>query len=246
MTPLPAHGRQGSERLMRRGFQGTLLSWAVVLLAGCSSFTQLNLNDDSTPQVSARAVHRFGTGPGGGGIEVEVASVRATGHQQLDNFQLATLGNQSISGPASLTHTARVQHAQLVYNHLLFAGRPVELEWFAGAAWVHMSWTTASAAPGDPRLTQRSDWKGPAGGVLGRARLGPSLALELRYSAAADLSNWSSSRNSTELALAFRPAPALVLRLGLGETRTYARPDAAESELTVRTRGPFLSLGLEL
>jgi hypothetical protein len=217
------------------------------IVAGCGNITQLHVDDNSSTIVSARAVHRFGAGPGGGGLELELSSVRARGDQQLNAFETATVGSQSVSGPVLLRHTARVQHAQLVYNHLLFAGRPIELEWFAGAAWVQTSWTSLSANPADPRLFQQSSWYGPTGGVLGRLRLAPNVALELRYAAAADVrsSQDAGSRNATELALAFKPAPSLVLRAGLGESRTSLRPELLSTELSVRARGPFLNLGLD-
>jgi hypothetical protein len=218
-----------------------------VLASGCGNITQLHIDDNSSQIFSARAVHRLGSGPGGGGLELELSGVRARGEQQLGAFETATLGTQSISGPALLRHDARVEHAQLVYNHLLFAGRPVEFEWFAGAAWVKTSWQSVSANAADPRLTKESRWYGPAGGVLARLRLAPVLALELRYSGAVDLSTQrdNGSRNSTELALAFKPVPALALRAGLGEMRSWLRPELLSTELSVRARGPFLNLGLD-
>ena len=81
------------------------------------------------------------------------------------------------------------------------------------------SWDSASANLADPRLSRRSTWYGPGGGVLGRVRLAPVLALELRYAGAVDLSNHgdSGARSSTELAFAFKPAPALTLRAGLAQ-----------------------------
>lgn len=220
---------------------------AAALTAGCGNVTQLHVDDRSSPIVSARAVHRFGGGPGGAGLELEVSSVRARGEQQLSAFESVSVGSQFVAGPALLVHNARVQHAQLVYNHLLFAGRPAELEWFVGAAWVRATWESVSLNPGDPRLSNRSNWYGPAGGVLGRLRLAPPLALELRYSAAVDLSarRDGGSRNSTEAALAFRAAPSLLLRAGLGESRSWVQPEFSSSELAVRVRGPFVSLGLD-
>jgi len=38
----------------------------------------------------------------------------------------------------------------------------------------------------------------------------------------------------------------LALRLGFGEVRTFYRPEFNSSELSLRARGPFLNLGLEL
>ena len=224
---------------------GALLA-AAALTAGCGNVTQLHVDDRSSPIVSARAVHRFGGGPGGAGLELEVSSVRARGEQRLSAFESVSVGTQSVTGPALLVHNARVQHAQLVYNHRLFAGRPAELEWFVGAAWVQATWESVSFNTADPRLSNRTNWYGPAGGVLGRLRLAPLLALELRYSAAIDLSTRrdGASRNSTEAAFAFRAAPALLLRAGLGESRSWVQPDSS-SELAVRVRGPFVSLGLD-
>ena len=54
----------------------------ICLLAGCGNITQLHVADNSTAIVSARAVHRFGGGPGGGGLELEVSAVKARGEQQ--------------------------------------------------------------------------------------------------------------------------------------------------------------------
>lgn len=221
---------------------------AAAALVGCGNLTQLHVDDGSKAIVSARAVHRFGGGPGGPGIELEYASVRGRDEQRLEPFESASLHGQSISGPVLLRHTARVQHAQLVYNHRLFAGRPVEFEWFAGAAWVNTRWESVSANAADPRLVHDGNWRGPTGGVLGRLRLAPHLAAELRYSGAVDLSSSrdNGSRNATELALAFSPAPALRLRAGWGESRSWTRPELGSTELSVRIRGPFLSLGFEL
>lgn len=219
------------------------------LAVGCAyNNTQLHIDDTSTPNLSARALHRFGAGPGGGGLELEVSTVHASGEQRLGAGATAALGTQVVTGPVVLNHSARVQHAQMVYNHLLFAGRPIELEWFAGGAWVNASWESMSSNAADPRLVSQAGWYGPAGGALGRLRLAPHLALELRYSAAVDLSSGldTGSRNSTELVLAFKPAPWFTLRAGVGESRSWLRPEFVDSELSVRVRGPFFSLGFEL
>ena len=226
----------------------TLATLALALLVtGCGVSSQLHLSDPSTTNLSLRAVYRVGGGPGGSGIEAEATSVRAQGEQNLNASQVATLNNVTINGPAALQHRSRVQHAQLTYNHLHFAGRPMELEWFAGAARVHTTWETVNTASTSLRLTHQARWTGPAAGVQGRLRLADGLAMELRYSAAVNLSGPDSgSRNSTSLSLAFKPAPSLVLRVGVGEVRTFYRPEFNASELSLRARGPFLNLGLEL
>jgi hypothetical protein len=218
-----------------------------LLVTGCGVSSQLHLSDPSTTNVSVRALHRLGGGPGGSGIEVEAASLRAQGQQTLNAAQLATLNNVTISGPSGLQHQSRVEHAQLTYNHLHFAGRPMELEWFVGAARVQTTWETVNTPGATLRLSHQSRWTGPTGGAQGRLRLGDRLALELRYSGAINLSGPDSgSRSSTSLSLAFKPVPVLALRLGFGEVRTFYRPEFNSSELSLRARGPFLNLGLEL
>ncbi len=218
------------------------------LAAACGNITQLYADDASSPLVTARAVYRLGGGPGGGGIELEGSTARARGEDPLGEFASASLGGSTVLGPTLLKHTARVQQAQLFYSHLLFAGRPVEMEWFVGGAWAQTSWQSLSARPGDPRLSARSHWYGPAGGALARLRMNPSLALEVRASGAVDVSGRrdGGTSNSAEVALAFKPVPALALRAGYGLHESSVRPaESLATELSVRARGLFLGLGLE-
>ena len=230
----------------RRLRLGAVLATAL-MAAACGNITQLVADDASSPLVTARAVHRFGGGPGGGGIELEVSAARARGEDTLGEFSTASLGGATVTGPTQLKHTARVQQGQLFYNHLLFAGQPVELEWFVGGSWVQTSWESLSARPADPRLSSRTSWYGPAGGALARLRLAPGLALELRASGTVDVSGRrdGGAANSAELALAFRPLPPLSLRAGYGLHESSARPELASTELSVRARGLFLGLGFD-
>lgn len=218
-----------------------------VLITGCGVSSQMHLKDPSTTLASVRALHRFGTGPGGGGVEFEASSLRAQGDQTLNATQSVTLNNVTVSGPGVLQHQSRVQHAQVAYNRLHFAGRPFELEWFVGAAWVRTTWETVQVPNNNLRLAHQSRWSGPAAGAQGRMRLGEQWSVELRHTAALNLDGHDAgSRSSSTLALAFKPVPALALRLGLGEVRTLYRPEFNASELSLRARGPFLNLGLEL
>lgn len=228
------------------GTTRTPLALVVVLAtlaAGCSNVSQLRVDDNSAPVASLRATHRFGGGPGGGGLELDVQSVKAEGRQALESFNVATLDRQSLTGPLILRHEARVQNVQLAYNHRLFAGAPAEFEWFAGAALHRIDWRTV-AGPADAQLRLRNTWWGPAGGVAGRFRLGPMAALELRYAAAIEYSDLNGSRNSTELALAFTPTPAVALRMGLADTRSRLEQSNGDSDLILRARGPFAGLAL--
>ncbi len=217
---------------------------AAVFATGCSNVSQLRLDDDRSPVGSVRATHRFGGGPGGAGLELDVQAVRGKGTQALDAFDGVTLDRRSIAGPRTLDHEVRAQHLQLAYNHRLFVGAPVEFEWFAGAALHRIDWTT-TATPADPTLKLRNTWWGPAGGVTGRFNLSPLLALELRYAAAAEYTNLNGSRNSTELALALTPSPAVALRFGLADTRSFLDSGDGNSDLVLRVRGPFLGLALQ-
>lgn len=213
-------------------------------LGGCSNVSQLRLDDNSAPVASLRATHRLGGGPGGAGLELDVQAVRGKGTQALGATETVVLDPGSISGPRTLNHDVRTQHLQLAYNHRLFAGSPVEFEWFAGAALHRIDWTT-TANPGDPTLQRRNTWWGPAGGVAGRFNLSPMLALELRYGAAVEYTNLNGVRNSTELALALTPSPAVALRVGVADTRSALDPGNGDSDLVLRVRGPFLGLALQ-
>lgn len=215
------------------------------MLAACQSPTQLHADDGSTAIGSLRLQHRFGSEPGGPGVEFEATGFRARADQQLLASDTATLGGQSLTGPVLLQHRARVVAASLTYNHRLFAGRPAELEWFAGGTWVATDWTSTSANAANPALSSRASWTGPTGGALGRLRLAPSWALEMRYLGAVDLGSGSADsgwRTSSELAIAWRPAEALQLRCGFAENRSLVRPEPGSSELSIRARGPFLGL----
>jgi hypothetical protein len=228
---------------LRRPLKTALPLLLAAWMAGCSNASRLQLADNSAPIASLRAVHRIGGGPGGAGLELDVQAVRAKGRQALDAFDLVQLGGRSISGPGTLSHDVRVQHLQLAYNHRLFAGAPVEFEWFAGGALHRLDWRS-SGTPADPVLERRRSWWGPAGGVAGRFNLGPITALELRYAAALEYGELLGSRNSTELALALRPVPGVALRLGLAETRSQFDAIDGDSDLVLRARGPFLGLAL--
>jgi hypothetical protein len=218
------------------------------LMTGCGLVSQqLHVSDDSRVLASARVVKRLASGPGGPGVELEVSRAEARGPQSIAATSSVSVGTQTINGPATLQHRAQVDNGHLVYNHLLFAGRPVELEWFVGGAWGRTRWDSTSSNPSDPALSSRSSWYGPTGGALGRLNLAPMLSFEARYAGAIALSGAvdTSSRTLVEAALAFRPPGGVVLRGGFAELRSVMRPEVGTSELSVRARGPFLNLGLE-
>jgi hypothetical protein len=227
-----------------------LPTWAacLALLPGCGLVSQqLHVSDNAAAVASVRAVKRLGSGPGGSGVELELSRVQARGSQSVPAVSFVTAGEVTLNGPISLQHRATVDGGHLVYNQLLFPGRPVEMEWFAGAAWQALRWDSTSSRAGDAALRARHQWYGPTGGALARVQLAPAWAAEARYAGALALSGVvdTGSRSLTEAALAWRPGNGLVLRGGYAELRTVMRPDLNTSELSVRARGPFLNLGLE-
>lgn len=242
MTVNPA-----SARTMQRAAAAGATAASALLAACTGSPTQLHVEDSGRLVGSVRGVVRFGAAPGGSGLEFEASRARASGPQTLQATEVATLDGRSISGPATLRNEARVDRVQVAYNHLLFPGRPVELEWFAGAASVTTRWDTDSSLPSDPHLSSRTRWVGPTGGVLGRVRLAPGLSLEGRYAGAVRITGSvdSGSCYQIEGALAFRPGGGVVLRGGFAESRSWVRASFTESEQSVRARGPFVNLGFE-
>lgn len=233
---------------MRQALVTALLGTAILLLSGCGvASQQLHVSDSSHVVASARVVKRFGTGPGGPGIELEVSRVKAEGSQFITATSNVDVGKVNLTGPATLQHSAQLDGGRLVYNHLLFAGRSVELEWFAGGAWGRLRWDSTSSVTTDPALRARASWYGPTGGALARLHAGPGLSLEGRYAGMVALSGavGTHSGSLVEAALAFRPQGGLVLRGGYAESRSATRTEVGYSELSIRARGPFLNLGLE-
>jgi len=224
------------------------LAACAALLSGCGLVSQqLHVSDNSSGVASARVVKRLGSGPGGPGVELEVSRAQARGEQLVARDSFVTAGGVTLNGPVSLQHRATVDGGHLVYSHVLFPGRPVELEWFAGGAWQALRWDSTSSRTGDAALRIRNRWYGPTGGALARLQVVPGFTLEARYAGAIALSGVidTGSRSLTEAALAWRPGGGVVLRGGFAELRTVMRPDFDNSELSVRARGPFLNLGLE-
>ncbi len=215
---------------------------ATAIMAGCTTATPLRINDHQTIS-SLRAVHRFGSGPGGGGLEASLSGQRGQAQQALAAGDRARINDIEIVGPATMAHRAEALHAQLAYNHRLFAGGPVELEWFAGVASHRLDWQTAAGAAAAP-VRLRESWVGPAGGVAGRVRLGPQLAAALRYDVAMDGRGFSAGHQALELVLAWAPVPAWELRAGFAQSRSWVQSVSPEADLELRSSSPFLGLAL--
>lgn len=212
---------------------------AAVLLAGCGVFPQpVELREDGVTAVSVRVLHRLGGGPGG--LEAEYTGLRAEGRQFVGSFSDVTLAGRTITGPAQLDHRVNMHHAHLVYNRRLFTGSPVQMEWFAGAAAHRLAWSTST--PGQPGLQAIRNWGGATGGVTGVLVFSPALELQLRYSGAVSVERVTASRDAVELALAWAPVPPLQLRLGFAQNTSYYELNNGDSDLRLRTRGPYLGL----
>lgn len=211
------------------------------LMGGCGVFPQpVALNDKGVATASLRVLHRFGGGPGG--LEADYQGLRARGTQALGEFSDVTFDGNTITGPALLDHRVNLHHAHLVYNRRLFTGSPVQMEWFAGAAAHRLAWSTASRTPGAPALQTARNWVGATGGVTGVLVLNPALELQLRYSGAVSVESITAGRNAGELVLAWSPAPQLQLRLGYAQSLASFELVDGNSDLRLRTRGPFAGL----
>ncbi len=214
---------------------------AAAFTSGCGVFPQpVALNDSAVTTGSLRVLHRFGGGPGG--LEADYQGLRAKGTQALATFSDITFDGNTITGPALLDHQVSQHHGHLVYNRRLFAGHPVQMEWFAGAAAHRLSWSTASRTPGAPGLQTTRSWVGATGGVTGVLAVSPALELQLRYSGAVSVDSMTATRNAAELVLAWAPVPALQLRLGYGQNQSNHELVDGNSDLRLRSRGPFAGL----
>jgi hypothetical protein len=219
-----------------------LLALVLVLLSACGA-TPLRFNDTSAPSYSVRGVVRaFGAG----GIEVEASSVRGKGQQRLAEFESARLNGQLIEGPAPLAHSGQAEHFHVAYNHLLFANRPFQLEWFAGAALSQLRWKTETGRAVLPLYERRQSRSGAFGGVAGRWQLNGLLSVEGRvWATGRDLFQARDYQNGAEAVLALSPAPGLRLRLGVAQSETGTSLIEGDGpRLTMRTRGPLLGLTL--
>jgi hypothetical protein len=219
-----------------------LLSMLLAALAGCTG-TPLHFNDNGAPSYSVRGVVRpFGTG----GIEVEASSVRGKGPQTLGSNESTLLNGQTFNGPADLAHSGRANHFHVAYNHLLFADRPFQMEWFAGASLSQLSWKTETGRASFPLYERRQSRTGAFGGVAGRWQMNGLLSVEGRvWAAGRDVAQARDYQNGGEVVLAITPAPGLRVRLGLAQSETgTSLLEGNGPRLQMQTRGPLLGLTL--
>jgi hypothetical protein len=219
-----------------------MLALAVALLSACGG-TPLHFSDNSTPSYSVRGVVRaFGNG----GIEVEASAVRGKGSQALGSNEVTRLNGQDLNGPAQLAHSARASHLHVAYNHLLFADRAFQMEWFAGTALTQISWKTETGRASLPLYERSQSRSGAFGGIAGRWQANGLLAIEGRvWGAGRDLVQVRDYQNGGELVLAVTPAPGLRIRLGLAQSEAgTSQIEGNSPSLTMRTRGPLLGLTL--
>lgn len=218
----------------------TAAAAVLALLSACGG-TPLHFNDNGAPSYSVRGVVRpFGAG----GFELEASSVRGHGPQSLGSNESTQLNGQTFNGPAQMAHSGRATHLHVAYNYLLFADRPFQMEWFAGAALSQLSWTTQTGRASLPLYERRQSRSGAFGGVAGRWQLNGLLSAEGRvWAVGRDLAQARDYQNGAELALAVTPAPGLRLRLGLAQSETGTSLIEGDGpRLTMRTRGPLLGL----
>ena len=212
-----------------------------LLLTGCA-LPPLTVVDRDASQALARAAWRPGGAAGGGGVELELAQVKARQVQQLTPGDTVRVADTSLDHPL-LLNEAQARSAQLVYHHRLFAGRTVEMAWFAGAASGDLRWTSTEQGGGQRQARSHQSWTGPTGGVSGRWNLTPSLFGEARF-AGTYIPGEAGLRSQTELALGWQFTPALQLRAGVASSALELTPGGGNTELVLRARGPFVTLVL--
>lgn len=220
-----------------------LVAVPLALLAGCAG-TSLGIRDNSAPTYSARVDFRFAPG-GGAGLELDAHGVRGEGRQQLSASETATLGGRTVNGPALLTHDARVDAGHVAYHHIHFREQPVQLEWFAGIGAARVRWRSVADVAGQSELAKTESWNGPMAGVGLRWRINPWVGLDARTWTMTELSFFDdNTRSGTEVALAFTPTPPLRLRLGWAGSTTRMQNSSIDSNVSLRTRGPFAGVAL--
>ncbi len=223
-----------------KAFLSTLAAIGLAALTACGG-TPLHFNDNSAPSYSVRGVLRaFGNG----GIEIEASSVRGKGAQSLGSNETTLLNGQTFTGPAQLAHSGRANHFHVAYNHLLFADRPFQMEWFAGAALSQLSWKTETGRASMPLYERRQSRSGAFGGVAARWQLNGLLSAEGRvWAAGRDIAQARDYQNGGEVVLAITPAPGLRVRLGVAQSETgTSLLEGNGPRLQMQTRGPLLGL----
>jgi len=218
------------------------------LLAGCSA-TPLEINRSGVTSGGLDATYRF-TLSGAGGIQLQVEGYRAASTQHLGAGSTVSIDQRTMTGPLDIRNEATVRRAFLGYNHQVVADRPVRLQWFAGAGWTSVRWSSTDQSSA-PQTSERSlSGVGPMGGVLGSWQITPLLALEAGvfgqagWMTDAHAVDWS----QTETGLALSLAPSLRLRAGWAKRSLRASSSAGDvwqSDLTADTRGPYVKLAFE-
>jgi hypothetical protein len=222
---------------MRASVHRATFLGATLALAGCGT-APLMIDDPNAPSASVRGVVRVGEDKRGG-IEAEWTRTRAEGTQITTAF--TTVFGTEVPANTALAHTARADRLFLGYNRLLFGDRPFEMEWFAGAAGERIAWTTAIAGA-TSTLASRQSAVGLSGGVLGRWKFHEAWALDARVRGVTGNINGVRA----ELALSVRPVRPLRVRAGYAYDEINTRVKDAATRLELKSRGPFLGLGLEL
>jgi hypothetical protein len=223
-----------------------LVGATIIGLQGCGTQT-LNIKDNNAPSVSLRGVVRIGEDKRNG-IEAEWSRVSAKGSSVSGTGFPINLGDgTSLTTPSTFDNRVSADRVHIAFNQLLFADRPVEMEWFAGIAYDRLAWTVQPRNPSStsglpPASSINLANFAPTGGVTGRFKFADSWAFEGRIRGS--LAKIGGVRS--ELAFVYRPQTSPVrLKLGFTQNNLEGSIRNAGTQLSLESRGPFVSLQFE-
>lgn len=216
------------------------------LLAGCGTFPDaVHVNDRNSPVASVRVSVRpesiARNTESLRGVQLGYERYRAQGTQALLAGQDIRLhpGATPLPGPDSLRNEVTVAQTHLVYLHTFVFGRNFELEPMFGAAHLRFD---AKVRPTVSSLQPTLHFSRALfyGGLTPRWRFSDLMALELRL-AGSGRSLGIGTRNA-DLGLVLRPEKRVGLWLGYSWRESGGYADTFSSEVSVRARGPSVSL----
>lgn len=211
-------------------------------LAGCSSLANINVVDSHASKVAARVVVRPEGFPkttrSQGGLEFGYEHYRGANEQTLEaDSASAKLNGKELPAPDHFHNRVRINQVYGGYNHV-FNFRRFQLEPRAGLAYQQVDFRVSSSNPAIGSINVRRSGLYGDVGVTPRFNFSDVLAAEARVSAAVGPNRRSLDG---ELALVFRPVPALSLRAGYF-WRDQQLLDANASDLSLRISGPTASV----
>jgi hypothetical protein len=219
---------------------------AAGLLGACANINEaapLEVRDDGATAVSLRSVLRIDPRRGHG-VEFDFAQQRGRDTGSLGAGERLQFGSAAIDGPESLHSEATVRSFHVAYNYLIPASGPLDAEVFAGIGRMDLKLHVQGSVPG--ALIERTlGGSVLVAGIGPRLRLSEQFALEGRLSVATAFGTFRShEKDSVDVALAYRPASRISVRAGYAWVKATVDRNGADSNVSVRLRGPYFGLSL--